>query len=114
MDNSTYEQIVSLLEKELKLNELEAPDELQINTVRQQATQKNSEKPKPTCLHYKKPGHYQNQGHQLKREKDQTRNNTDSADKNNNNSGQINSYSNNKISNITNANNTNNQKKRKT
>ena len=33
LENSTYEQIVSHLEKELELNGLEAPDELQINTV---------------------------------------------------------------------------------
>ena len=59
-ENNTYEQTVSLLKKELELNGLEAPDELQIKTVTQQATQKNPEKPKPTCHHCKKPGHYGN------------------------------------------------------
>ena len=33
LENGTYEQIVSHLEKELKLNGLEAPDEMQIYTV---------------------------------------------------------------------------------
>ena len=40
-----YEQIVSHLGWELELNGLEAPDELQINSVTQQATQQNSENP---------------------------------------------------------------------
>ena len=107
--NSTYEQIVSHLERELELNGLEAPDEVQLDTV----TQQNSEKPKPTCHHCKKLSHCRNQCRQLKREKDQTRNNTKSAD-NNNGGGQTNSNSsNNKLSNNTNANNTNNQKDRR-
>ena len=58
LDNGTYEQIVSHLEKELELNGLEAPDKMPINTVTQQAPQQNSNKPKPTCHHCKKPGHY--------------------------------------------------------
>ena len=33
LENDTYEQIVTHLEWELELNRLEAPDELQINTV---------------------------------------------------------------------------------
>ena len=86
LENGTYEQIVSHLERELELNGLEAPDEMPINTVTQQAPQQNSNKPKPTCHHCKKPGHYQNQCRQLKREKDQTRNNTNSA---NNNKGVV-------------------------
>ena len=57
LENATYEQIVSHLEKELELNRLEAPDELQINTAAQQATQQNPQKSKPTCHHFKKPGH---------------------------------------------------------
>ena len=113
-ENGTYEQIVSHLERELELNGLKAPDEMQINDVTQQASQQNSEKSKPTCHHCRKPGHYRNQCRQLKREKDQTRNNTNSADNTNNNNGsaQKNSNSNNKVSNNTNANNTNNQKGR--
>ena len=37
LESGTYEQIVSHLEKELELNGLEVPDELQKNTVTQQA-----------------------------------------------------------------------------
>ena len=98
LEHGTYEQIVSHLERELELNGLEAPDEMQLNTVMQQDTQQNCEKPKPTCHHCKKPGHYRNQCCQLKREKDQVQNNTDSAgnNKNNNCSAQINSNPNHK------------------
>ena len=86
---------------------LEAQDELQINTVTQQVTQQNLEKPKQTCHHCKRPGHYRNQCRQLKGKTDQARNYMNSADNNNNiNSGQTNSNSNNKSSNNTNANNT--------
>ena len=116
LENGTYEQIVSHLERELELNGLEAPDEMQINTVMQQDTQQNSEKPKPTCHHCKKPGHYRNQCRQLKREKDQVQNNTDSAatNKNNNGSAQTNSNPNQKATVANKANNANNQRDRKT
>ena len=66
LENGTYEQVVSRLERELELNGLEAPDEMPINTVTQQPPQQNSEKSKPTWNHCKKPGHYQNQCRQLK------------------------------------------------
>ena len=113
LENGTYEQIVSHLEKELELNGLEAPDEMPINTVTQQAPQQNSNKPKTTCHHCKKPGHYQNQCRQLKREKEQTRNNTNSAN-NNNGSAQTNSNpNNNKVANHTKGNNKNNQRDRR-
>ena len=112
LENGTYEQIASHLERELELNGLEAPDELPINTVTQQASQENTKKSKPVCHHSKKPDHYRNQCRQLKREKDQTRNNTSNADKNNG-GGQTSPNSNNgKVSNNTNANNTNNQRDR--
>ena len=54
LENGTYEQIVSHLERELELNGLEAPDEMPINTVTQQAPQQRSNKPTPTCHHCKK------------------------------------------------------------
>ena len=103
LENGTYEQIASHLESELELNGLDAPDEMPINIV----TQQNSDKPKPTCHHCKKPGHYQNQCRQLKREKDQARNNTNSAN-DNNGSAQTNSNPDNKF-----ANNINNQRDRR-
>ena len=116
MENGTYEEIVSHLERELELNGFEAPDEMPINTVMQQAPQQNANKPRPTCYHCKKPGHYRNQCRQLKREKDQTRDNTNSA-KNNNGSAQTNSNSNNnnnKVANNTKRTNINNQRDRRT
>ena len=78
-----------------------------INTVTQQAPQHNSNKPKPTCHHCKKPGHYQNPCRQLKREKDQARINASNANKNNG-SAQTNSDPNNKTANNTKAKNINN------
>ena len=115
LENGTYEQIVSHLERELELNGLEAPDEMQINTVIQQDTQQNSEKPNPTCHHCKKPGHYRNQCRQLKRGKDRAQNNTDGAanNKNNNGSAQTNSNPNHRVPVTNKVNNTNNQKDRK-
>ena len=113
LENGRYEQIVSHLERELELNGLEAPDEMPINTVTQEAPQENSNEPRPTCHHCIEPGHYQNQCRQLKREKDQTRNNTNSAN-NNNGSAQTNSNpNNNKVANNTKGSNINNQKDRR-
>ena len=112
LENGTYERIVSHLERELELNSLEAPDELQKNTVTQQASQQNSEKSKPTCHNCNKPSHYRNQCRQLNREKDQTRNNTNSANKNNG-SAQTNSNHNNKVANSTKANSIDNQRDRR-
>ena len=115
LENGTNEHIVSHLERELELNGLEAPDEMQLNAVMQQDTQQNTGKPKPTCHHCKKPGHYRNQCHQLKREKDQGQNNTDSAanNKNNNGSAPTNSNPNHKAPVANKANNTNNQRGRR-
>ena len=46
LENGTYEQIVTHLERELELNGLEAPDELPINIVNQQPTNTNADRPK--------------------------------------------------------------------
>ena len=113
LENVAYEQVVSHPERELELNALEAPDEMQLSTVTQQATQQNSEKPKATCHHCKKPGHYRNQCRQFKREKDQARNNTNFADNNNGGAHTNSNSNNNKLSYNTSANNTNNQKDRR-
>ena len=67
LENGTYAQIDKNLEKVLELNGLETLDELETNTLGQYAT-KNSEKPKPTWHHCKKPRHYNNQSHQLKKQ----------------------------------------------
>ena len=74
MENGTYEQFATHLERKLELNSLEAPDELQINTVSQQPTNTNADRPKPTCHHCKKPGHYRNQCRLLKKQREQTEN----------------------------------------
>ena len=50
LENGTYEQIVSHLETELELNGLEAPDEMPINTVTQQAPQQNSPDQRATIV----------------------------------------------------------------
>ena len=49
LENGTYEQIVTYLEKELELNGLEAPGELQINTVSHNTANLNAERTKLTC-----------------------------------------------------------------
>ena len=51
LENGTYEQIVTHLRRELELNGLEAPDELQINTVGHNTANSNADRTKPTC-HY--------------------------------------------------------------
>ena len=75
LENGTFEQIVTHLERELELNGLEAPVELQINTLSQQPTNTNADRPKPTCHHCKKPGHYINQCRLLKKQREPTENN---------------------------------------
>ena len=74
MENGTYEQIVTHLERELELNGLEETDELPMNNLSQQPTNTNADTPKPTCHHYKKPGHYRNQCCLLKKQREQTEN----------------------------------------
>ena len=78
-EKSEFEHIVSHLKRELELNGLDAPDELQINTVVQEATQQNPGKSKPTFQNCRKQAHYRNQCHRLKRENYLAQNNTNSA-----------------------------------
>ena len=54
---------------------MEAPDELQINTVSHNTVNANAERTKPTCHYSKKPGHYKNQCRLLKKQQDQTESN---------------------------------------
>ena len=103
LENGTYEQIVTHLERELELNGLEARDELPINNVNQQPTNKNADRPKPTCHHCEKLGHYRNQCRLLKKQREPTENNQ-------NNSGNKNSDANNSNPNSNINNNNNNNK----
>ena len=109
LENGTNEQIVTHLEGELELNSLEAPDELQINTLSHNAANTNADRPKPKCNHCKKPGHYRNLCHLLKRQKEQ-------SEDTQNNGGNKNSGTNYSIpkNNNTNKNNNNNYKTTKT
>ena len=75
LENGTYEQIVTHLERELELSGLEAPDELQINTVNQNTINAEADRTKPTCHYCKKPGHYKYQCRLLKKQREQTENN---------------------------------------
>ena len=104
LDNGTYEQIVTHLEKELELNGLEAPDELQINTVSHNTVNTNADRTKPTCHYCKKPGHYKNQCRLLQKQREQTENSQ-------NNPGNKNSDANtsNPTGNVNNPNNNNNR-----
>ena len=72
LENGIYEQIFTDLERELKLNGLEAPDELQTNTVSHNAANTNADRPKPTCYHCNKRGNYRNQCRLLERLKEQS------------------------------------------
>ena len=75
LENGTYEQIVTHLEKELELNGLEAPDEVQRNILSHNTANVNADRTKPTCHYCKKPGQYRNQCQLLKRQREQTENN---------------------------------------
>ena len=105
LENGTYEQIVTHLERELELNGLEAADELPINNVSQQPTNTNADRPKPKCHHCKKPGHYRNQCRLLEKQLEQTENNQNkpgnknSAANTSNPNGNVNNNKNNKNSN---------------
>ena len=70
LENGTYEQIVTHLERELELNGLEAPDDLQINTVSQNTVNANADRTKPTRHYCKKAGHYKNQCRLLKKQRE--------------------------------------------
>ena len=54
LEKGTFEQIVTHLERELELNGLEAPEELQINTVTHNTVNVNADRTKPTCQYCKK------------------------------------------------------------
>ena len=105
LENGTYEQIFTHLERELELNDEKAPDELQINTVSHNTENANADRPKPKCHHCKKPRQYKNQCRMWKKQREQT-------EYNQNNPGNKNSDANtsNPNSNVNNPNNNNNNR----
>ena len=83
---------------------MEAPDELQINTVSHNTANANADRPKPTCHQCKKPGHHRNQCQLLKKQREQTESSQNIPG--NKNSDANTSYPN---SNVNNPNNNNNK-----
>ena len=75
LESGTNEQNVTHLERELELNGLEAPDELQINTLKPNRANANPNRTKPTRHYGKKPGHFRNQCRLLKKQREETENN---------------------------------------
>ena len=111
LENGTYEQIVTHLKRELELNGLEAPDELPISNVNQQPTNNNADRPKPTCHHCKKPGHYRNHCRLLKKQREQTENNQNKPGSKNSDANTSNPNSN--VNNNNNNNENSNRAERK-
>ena len=111
LENSTYEQIVTHLERELELNGLEAPDELQTNTVSHNTAKANADRAKPTCHYCKKPGHYRNQCRLLKKQRELLKNNQNNPG--NKNSDANNSNPNGNVNNPNNNNRNSNRAERK-
>ena len=98
LENGTYEQIVKHLERDLELIGLEAPDELQINTVSQHSTNTNTDRAKPTCRKFqKKTRQYRNQCRLIKKQKEQSEDTQNNAE--NKSSGANNSFPNNNTNN---------------
>ena len=108
LENGTYEQIVTHLERELELNGLEAPDEMPINNVSQQPTKTNADRPKPKCHYCKKQGHYRNQCRLLKKQEEQTENNENTPGNKNSDANTSNPNSN--VNNNNNSNTKNSNK----
>ena len=53
LENGTYKQVATHLQRELELNGFEAPEELQIDTVSHKTANTNAVRPNPTCQHCK-------------------------------------------------------------
>ena len=76
MENDTYKNQVTHINREIELNGLEAADKNQMKAVIQHATKPNSGKRKPTCHLFQKSGQYRSRNSQMKREEKQTEENT--------------------------------------
>ena len=102
LENGTNKQIVAHLEREVELNGLETPDELQLNNVSQHAKKTHAHRVTPTCHHCKEPRHYRNQCGLLKKQRKPTEITQNNPGKKN--SGTIISNLNSNVSNISNNN----------
>ena len=108
LEKGMYERSVTHLERNLELNVLEAPDELQINNVCQQPTNINAARSKPTCHHCRKPGDYRNRCLLLKKQGEHTEKTQN--DPGNKNSGAKNSNPNSNVNSNNKKNSNNNHK----
>ena len=96
---------------ELKLNCLEAPDELQMYTLSHNTANAETDRTKPKCHYFKKPGHYKNQCRFLKKQQEQSENNQN--DPGNKNCDANNSHPNGNVDNPNNNNKNTNRVERK-
>ena len=82
LENATYEEIVTHLERELELNGLEEGDDIPVPTMSTAPTAtrpgtgllSSGIDPKVTCNYCKKPGHVKDECRKLKRKEEQRRN----------------------------------------
>ena len=82
LENATYEEIVTHLERELELNGLEKGDDIPVPTMFTAPTAKrpgtgllsSGIDPNVTCNHCMKPGHVKDDCRKLKRKEEQRRN----------------------------------------
>ena len=74
LENATYEEIVTHLERELELNGLEEGDDIHVPTATRPGTGLPSSDPNITCNYCEKPGHVKEDCRKLKRKEEQKRN----------------------------------------
>ena len=90
---------------------MEAPDELQINTVNHNTVNANADRNKPTCHYCKKPELYKNQCRLLKKQREQTENKQNNPGNKNSTANTCNPNSN--VNNPSNNNRNSNRAERK-
>ena len=90
---------------------MEAPDELQVNTVSHNTANANADRRKLTCHQCEKPGHYRNQCRLLKKQREQTGTNQNNPGNKNNNANTSNPNGN--VNNPNNNNKNSNKAERK-
>ena len=111
LENGTYEQIVTHLEMELELNGLEAPYELQINTVSYNTAMQMLIEPNQRATTVKNQDIKKNQCRLLKKQREQTENNQSNPGNKNSDANTSNPKSN--VNNPNNSNRNSNRAERK-